>query len=258
MFKNLIYFDSEKVAEYQAVLEGKKQILFKSVKMRTDKSIDAKIPVFSGNYSGSNEFEGAIIDNLILDCNEFEETLRNKSIDNYFDFIEGQEPFDFETIPRTSIVRFEGDFNIPEEFDMMDLINQFKPQLASSMNLQNPQEEELFKSVFQKESTKIPMFIESEALESRSGFAKLNSNNLLHSLEQLEDFDGEDVTILAKVLSRKDISNGKPIVVFDIMKDLFSLNRALRRQMGDTSTDEIKNIESDRNIVQFEILAIYQ
>lgn len=258
VFKNLIYFDSEKVGQYLAVLEGKKQISYKNVKMRTDKSIDAKVSVVSGKYGGSNEFEGAIIDNLILDCNEFENALKNKNKDNYFDFIEGQVPFDFETIRRASIVRFEGEINIPKEFDMMDLINQFKPMLTSSMDLQNPQEEELFKAIFQKESTKIPMFLESEVLDNRVGFAKFNSNNLLHTLEQLEDFEGEDVTILAKVLSSKDISNGQPIVVFDIMKDLFSLNRALRREMGGTSMEGIQNVESDQNIVQLEILAIYQ
>lgn len=258
MFKNLIYFDSEKVADYLAVLKGEKQISIRHVRMKQDKSVNGNVPISSEHLSDSNEFEGEIIKNLLIDCNNFEYNLKKRNNDVYFDFLEGEVSHDFEAIPRTSIVRFEGEINIPQEFDMMDLINQFKPMLSSSMDLQNPQQEELFKAIFQKESTKIPMFLESEVLENRVGFAKLNSNNLLHSLEQLEDFEGEDVTILAKVLSRKDISNEKPIVVFDIMKDLFSLNRALRREMGNTSMEGIQNVESDENIVQLEILAIYQ
>ena len=258
MFKNLIYFDSVKVAEYLAVLEGKKQVAFKNVKMKSDKSLDAKIPILSGKYSGSNEFEGEIVDNLILDCNEFEDVLKKKNHDNYFDFLEGEVQYDFETIPRTSIVRFEGKFNIPEEFDMMDLINQFKPMLSSSMNLKNPQEEELFKTLFQKESTKIPAFFESENLTSRTGFSKLNSNNLFYEMEQIEDYENEDVTIIAKVLSKKNVINSEPIVVFDIMKDLLSLNRALRRQFGGDSIEGVKNIEANEDLIYFEVLAIYQ
>ncbi|MBM7587935.1 hypothetical protein JOC86_004510 [Bacillus pakistanensis] len=255
MFKNLIYFDSTKVAEYGAVLEGKKHVAIKNVKVNSGKSLNAKVPVVSGGINKSNEMEGEIVDNLILDCNEFEELLVSKSKDNYFDFLENE--CDAETIPRTSIVRFEGGFSIPSEFDMMDLINKFKPMLTSSMNLQNAQEEEIFNKLFSKESTKIPAFFECSNFEERVGFSKLNSNNLCYELEHLEDFEDEEVTIIAKVLSRKDITD-KPIVVFDIMKDLFSLSRGIRRQMGDNEIDGIPNIKSDENIIILEVLTIYQ
>ncbi|WP_156028964.1 hypothetical protein [Sporosarcina sp. D27] len=45
------------------------------------------------------------------------------------------EEFDIETIPKTAIIRFEGKFNIPEKFDMMDLINDFKPMLTKQMDV---------------------------------------------------------------------------------------------------------------------------
>lgn len=255
MFKNLIYFDSNKVAEYGAVLEGKKHIAIKNVKVSSGKSLSAKVPMLSGGVNGSNEMEGEIVENLILDCNEFEELLKSKSKDNYFDFLENE--CDSETIPRTSIIRFEGGFRIPSEFDMMDLINKFKPMLASSMNLQNTQEEEMFNKIFEKESTKIPAFLDCGNFEDRLGFAKLNSNNLCCELEHLDDFEDEEVTIIAKVLSRKDV-NDKPIVLFDIMKDLFSLSRGIRREMGEQEIEGIKSIKSDENIIILEVLAIYQ
>ncbi|WP_391116647.1 hypothetical protein [Psychrobacillus sp. L3] len=255
MFKNLIYFDSNKVAEYGAVLEGKKHVAIKNVKVSSVKSLSAKVPILSGGINGSNEMEGEILDNLILDCNEFEELLESKSKDNYFDFLENE--CDCETIPRTSIIRFEGVFKIPSEFDMMDLINKFKPMLASSMNLQNAQEEEIFNSVFAKESTKIPAFLECNNFGNRVGFAKLTSNNLCYEVEHLEDFEDEEVTIIAKVLSRKDVID-KPIVVFDIMKDLFSLSRGIRRQMGEQEIEGLQNIKSDENVIILEVLAVYQ
>jgi len=42
------------------------------------------------------------------------------------------------------------------------------------------------------------------------------------------------------------------------MKDLFSLSRGLRRQMGEKEIEGIPNIKSDGNIVLLEVLAIYQ
>ncbi|PRT39170.1 DUF6414 family protein [Bacillus wiedmannii] len=255
MFKNLIYFDSNKVAEYRAVLEGKKYVKINKVKVNSGKSLNAKVSVLSGGISGSNEMEGEIVESLILDCNEFEGLLESNSKDNYFDF--SQDEWDAETIPRTSIIRFEGDFRIPTEFDMMDLINKGKPMLTSSMNIQNAQEEELFNKIFAKESTKIPAFLECNKFEERVGFAKLNANNLCYELEHLEDFEDEEVTVIAKVLSRKNVTD-KPIVVFDIMKDLFSLGRGIRRTMSKEEIEDIQSITSDKNIIILEVLAIYQ
>jgi hypothetical protein len=255
LFKNLIYFDSNKVAEYGAVLEGKKHVVIKNVKVSSGKTLSAKVPILSGGINGSNEMEGEILDNLILDCTEFEELLEDKGKDNFFDLLEDE--CDPETVPRTSIIRFEGGFRIPSEFDMFDLINKFKPMLISSMNIQNTQEEEIFNKLFAKDSTKIPAFFECSNFKERVGFAKLNSNNLCYELEHLEDFEDEEVTIIAKVLSRKNVID-KPIVVFDIMKDLFSLSRGIRRQMGEQEIEGIKSIKSDENIIILEVLAIYQ
>ena len=92
------------------------------------------------------------------------------------------EEFDFETIPRRAIIRFEGEFNILEEFDMMDLINDFKPMLTTQMGLENNEEEEIFNKVFGKDSTKIPVFFESDNFGSRVGFSKVNSNDRVRRL----------------------------------------------------------------------------
>ncbi|WP_060681314.1 DUF6414 family protein [Virgibacillus halodenitrificans] len=256
MFKNLVYFDSQKVAEYSALLKGERQVDIKKVRRNTSKSVQGKIPVVSGKYGDTDEVEGEIIDNPIFDCNELEELLEQKGQDNYFDLIENED-YDIETIPKTAIVRFEGDFNIPVQFDMMDLINEFKPMLTAQMDLENEGEEEVFNKVFGKESTKIPVFLGSDKFKNRIGFSKLNSNNLKYQLEELEDFEDEEVTIIAKVLTRKDVKS-TPIVVFDVMKDLLSLNRALRRQMEDQEFEGIENIKSDEDVIVFEVLAIYQ
>lgn len=251
----MIYFDSQKVAEYKAVLEGKKHVAIKNVKISSSKSLDAKISVFSGGVGGSNEMEGELIDNMILDCNEFEELLEQKGGDYYFDLMAAE--YEIDTITKSSIISFEGSLSIPNEFDMMELINQFKPMLMNSMDLANAEEEEIFKKIFAKESTKIPIFIESSQLGERQGFTKLTSTELLAGMETLEDYEEEELTFIAKITSRKKVKD-QPIVVFDIMKDLFSISRGLRRQMGPDEIEGIENIKSDRDILELEVLAIYR
>lgn len=255
MFKNMIYFDSLKVAEYKAVLAGKKHVAIKNVKISSSKSLDANVSVFSGGIGGSNEMEGELIENMVLDCNEFEDLLEKKGGEHYFNLM--TEDYDVETITKSSIISFEGALSIPNEFDMMELINQFKPMLISSMNLANAEEEEIFKKIFEKENTKIPMFIQSNQLGERQGFTKLTSTELIVGMETLEDYEDEELTFIAKISSRKQAKD-KPIVVFDIMKDLFSISRGLRRQMGQEEIEGIENIKSERDILELEVLAIYR
>lgn len=256
MFKTLIYFDSQKVAAYSAILKGERQVDIRKYRKGTSKSVQGSLSIASGNYDNVDEVEGEIVGNPIFDCNEFEVLLEKKNKDNYFDMTEN-EAFDIETVPKTSIIRFEGAFNIPEQFDMMDLINDFKPMLTAQMDLKNESEQEIFNQVFGRENTKIPMFFDSDNFDNIVGFSKLNSNNLKYSLIELEDFESEEVTIIAKVLTHKKVKN-ESIIVFDVMKDLFSLNRAMRRQMEDQEHENIENIKSENDVVTLEVLAIYQ
>ena len=140
---------------------------------------------------------------------------------------------------------------------MMDLITQFKSLLMSNLQLKNPQEEEIFKSIFANESTKIPLFIECEFFAKNQGFAKLSSTELIMKFDTLEDYEEEELTFIAKVNSRKKYDN-TPIVVFDILKDLFSISRGLRRQMVTTEVNGIQNIVVESDVIVLEILRIYK
>lgn len=257
MFKNLIYFDSNRVQEYTAVLEGERKLRVKSARIKTDKSFNSNLKVFTAGKGGSNEIEGELQDNLILDCNEFESLLEKKGLDSFFDFTDDNNDYDIETIPKSSIIRFDGEFKIPEEFEVMDLINQYKPWIATSIDLDSSEEKEILKKILGKDNTKIPVFLNSHFLENRVGFSKLGSNNLLYSLVDLEDFEDEEVTIVAKILSRRNAEN-KPVVVFDILKDLFSLGRGIRKQIDKNQIERLVNIESSKDVINLEVLAIYQ
>ena len=254
MFRTLIYFDEKRVLEYKSLIERKKAVAIRNVKITNEKSGKAQISILSGGIAGKSEMDGEVLENYLLDCEEFENLLEER--DDYFDFTE--EDYDLETISRSSIIRFNATFNIPHEFDMIDLVNQFRPMLIKGVDIESKEEAALLKSILGKESTKIPIFIESdELLANRLGYSKINSNYLCCSLNSIEDYENDEVTIIAKVISKRDVNN-RPIVVYDIMKDLFSMSRSLRRQFMDSKIDGVENIEINENFVTLEILAIYQ
>ena len=57
---------------------------------------------------------------------------------------------------------------------------------------------------------------------------KFSPDNLLIDYNDLEDYEGKELTILAKLESRKYYKD-TPLPVFDIYKDFLGLNRALRK-----------------------------
>ncbi|MCR3956264.1 MAG: hypothetical protein NUK57_08180 [Gudongella sp.] len=254
MFKNLIYYNSIKIIEFKALLQGKKSVHVDKVKMNKGKSIGGDLKIISGSYKEIDEIEGGILPNILLDCNEFESLLQEHGGNYYYDFL-GDEGISLEDVTRNAIIRFEGKFKIPEEFDMMDLLSKFKPYLISSMNTDKP-EEAIMKELFSKNSTKIPSFIESEVFLEDVGFSKLNSNHLCYEIEDIEDYESQDVVIIAQILSTKKIN--KDTIMFDVMKDLFSFNRSIRRQVGNSEIDGLENIKSEKDAYKLEVLAIYQ
>lgn len=255
MFRTLVYFDDSKVAEYKSLIKGEKGVSFKNVKVSNEKRSDIGISILSGGVSGSSEMDGEILNNFLLDCREFEDLLEN--MEQYFDFIQNGD-YDIETIPRSSIIRFNGTFERPAEFDMLELINQFRPMLVKSIDTDSDEEFDMLNSLLGKESTKVPIFIENdESFCSRLGFSKINSNYLYCDMDSLDDFENEDVTIIAKVLFKRNVM-GKPVVVYDVMKDLFSMSRPIRRQFANEPIEGINNISIDENFITLEVLAIYQ
>ena len=65
------------------------------------------------------------------------------------------------------------------------------------------------------------------------------------------------MTIIAKLISKKDVKN-ESVIVYDVMKDLFSMSRAIRRQLQSDEIEGINNISIDENFMTLEVLAIYQ
>ena len=100
------------------------------------------------------------------------------------------------------------------------------------------------------------MFFEIEGDKDRLGFSKINSNNLCVDIELIEEGEFNNSVVIAKFKAKKKVAGEE--IIFDVMKDLFSMNRALRKQFGSTNINGIENITIDEDYFSLEILAIYQ
>ena len=89
------------------------------------------------------------------------------------------------------------------------------------------------------------------------GIGKAIPENLLIEYNELEDYEGREVTIIAKLETRKYYKD-KPLPVFDIYKDFLGLNRTLRKQISSTNRQEFENISLEEDFLGLELLAIYE
>ena len=85
MFRTLVYFNHKRVMEYKSLIERKRVIEFKNATVSTENAIKGAIPFLSGETGGKSELNGDVLDNYLLDCEEFENALQER--DDYFDLL---------------------------------------------------------------------------------------------------------------------------------------------------------------------------
>ena len=71
---------------------------------------------------------------MLYDCAEFEKMLSGR--DDYFDFTQTN-GLDMLTVPRGSIIKADAFLEIPENFDLMQIIDRFKPLFMDSINTES-------------------------------------------------------------------------------------------------------------------------
>ena len=84
--------------------------------------------------------------------------------------------------------------------------------------------------------------------------SKINQEYLISDYEDLEEFEDEQVTILAR-MSSGIIKEDRPY--YDPLKDFISLNRMMRKSIKDRGA-ELQPLMLDRKYRQIDILAIYR
>lgn len=233
MFGNLIYYNKKKVDQYSTLILGELGKV-------------NEIDIVTGSDNATN---------YLLECRKFESLLRQR--DDYFDFTDGDPDLTITDVRTSSIVRITGEIYVPEQFDMIHLLDQYRPLLLSQVPCKDAEERVLLDTVFNNSKMRIPIYCELGAeCDFWMGIGKISPDDLLIEYSDLEEQEGKEFTILAKLEARK-YYRGKPLPVFDLYKDFLGFNRALRKQLATSKTHEFESIDVEEDYLSLEILAIY-
>lgn len=124
MFANLIYYDKSRVDQYMALI----------MKKAIDHAEDVQEDVQSK------------MANYLLECSQFETLLKNR--DDYFDFVEGDSEVGIKDVRIASIIKVTGEIYVPESFDMVHLIDEYKTQILASVECKDDDERAILNTVF--------------------------------------------------------------------------------------------------------------
>ena len=233
MFGELIYYNKKKIEQYMALIEGK------ATKFKQENTFE----------SNNRQLD------YLLECGRFELLLKGR--DDYYDFVDDNFGINIKDVKIGSIIRVRGEIFVPEEFDMVPIIDKYKPLLLSSVECKDAEERQLLNLVFHGSKMKVPIFCElGSDCDYWLGIGKVSPDDLLVDYNDLEDYEGKEVTIIAKLEARK-FCKDIPLKVFDIYKDFLGLNRAFRKEMKTGSGQEFESIEVKEDYLALELLAIY-
>lgn len=151
------------------------------------------------------------------------------------------------------LIRICCGFEIPEAFDVVNLVEQFKPLLIGQIETQSAGEQEVLQGILGNASADIPFVVE---LDEVTISGKLNAKYLCEDYSSLEDYADQDVYMLCKVVGmvRKGF-----VEIFDPLKDFIRLPRAMRRQMtADGNSIGLDKITVEGPVLKVEVIAIYK
>lgn len=251
MFGRILYFDKKTIGEYSAIISGQRHLEIDEYKISNGKGVAADFKLVSADLSANKEYTARVTENILYDCFEFEKKLVGR--DDFYDFTQSSD-YDITTVPRGCIVKVDSFAYVPEGFDMMQLIDRFKPLVMDTVEtdaMDNSSKVALRTFLGSAKATKIPLVLEAE--ESLL-VAKINQENLLCEYEEIEEWEEEQITILARV-SSGTIKPSK--AYYDPLKDFMSLNRMMRKSIGDRG-DVLKQLFLDQEYRSIDILAVYR
>ena len=250
MFGIIMYYDKKTIDEYKSIIKGQRSVKVEEYEISNDKGASIDLKAVSADAKANKKYVAKVVESLLYDCDEFEKMLSGRN--DYFDFTKSN-GLDMSTVPRGSIIKVDAFLEIPENFDIMQVIDRFKPLFMDSLEIDLV--EETGKNVIKAflgsaTATRIPIVGE---VEDYLLCAKICQENLVSEYEEFEELD-EQVTVLARI-SSEEIDCTKPF--YDPLKDFMSLNRMMRRSMKDRGK-ELTALTVEKNYRKIDILAIYR
>lgn len=252
MFRSFIYLDSDKFYTYKRQIDGKNAVKPKSMSQKKTLALTAGVKSLGVNGATETSIDSEFENDVSFDYDQFERQLDQLQGEDYFDFVLHDE-YDLTTVPPMKLIRICSGFEIPEAFDIVKLIEQFKPMLMGQITTSSTGEQEALEEILGKASADIPFTVE---LDDVVISGKLNAKYLYEEYASLEDYVDQDVYMLCKVIGmmRKDT-----VEIFDPLKDFIRLPRVMRREMmksgGSIGVDKIF---VNGPVLKVEVIAIYK
>lgn len=257
MFGTMLYYDRQKAEEYLEIISRKKTIKPGKIMVESDKNAGLSMGIVDLGAKGRTSIEGEYRENAMLDCLNLETQLQGR--DDYFDFLDVAGTYTLSTMPSGSIIKIRGVLEIPDGVDLINLAGQFWPQILDSIECKDEQERELLNAVLGKNRSKIkiPMLAEVDGSDDYNLiFSKLKLDNFLIEVDELEQYENEEVTILGRLVYKKEL-HGTRYTAYDVYRDFLGLNRALRKEIKPGEDENFKNIELEENFAELEMIGMY-
>ncbi len=252
MFRSFIYLDEEKLYAYKRQVEGKNSPQPKSMSKKKSTGFSAALSGVGLNGAVETSISGDFEKDVSFDYDRFELSLVELNGDDYFDCVLNPD-FTITTVPAMKLVRFCSNFEIPEEFDAVNLIEKFKPMLMSQVETKTDNEQDALKNILGNASADIPIILELDDITVSS---KLNAKYLHEEYSALEDYFDQEVYVLCKVVGTVQKNY---VEIFDPLKDFIRLPRSMRRQMDSNGNDiGLGKILVEGPVLKVEIIAIYK
>lgn len=249
MFRSFIYLDEEKMYSYLRQIDNDFANQPHEVSKKKTKGGSIGTDVFGINTGTEIEERRELVRDIVKDYDRFEKQLEKLVDEEYFDFVLND--YDIFTVPNMSIIRLVGSFEVPEQFDMFNLAQNFMPLITNQIQTSNEDEKEMMENFLGQASADIPIIMEFDGI-AVSG--KLSTCHLEEDYEQLEDYHEQDVYMLCKVVGKMQKDQ---VEIFNPLKDFIRLPRAVRRGM-DSDDENFKAIVIDGPVLKVEVIAIYK
>ena len=249
MFRSFIYLNEEKMYSYLRQID--KEFANQPTEVSKKRTREGTIgnTLLGVNAGIETEEKRELVKDITKDYDRFEKKLDELDGTEYFDLV--LKDYDLNTVPNMSIIRVNGSFEIPEQFDMFNLAQNFMPLFKSQIQTSSQDEKELMETFLGNASADIPIVMESDDLIVSS---KLSTSFLEEEYAQLEEYSEQEVYMLCKVVGKMQKNQ---VEIFNPLKDFIKLPRAVRRSM-DSNNRELEPIIIDGPLLKVEVIAIYK
>lgn len=252
MFRNFIYLDEDRLYSFRRQINGANSASPKSITQKKSAGVSAALGTLGMNGAIETNIDGEFEKDVSFDYDRFELSLAALEGEDYFDFVLN-DGYDLTTIPAMKLFRICSGFEIPEEFDIVNLIERFKPFIMGQIETKSSSEQEILEAIIGTASADIPFVIDYDDV-TISG--KLNSRYLQEEYSNLEDYADQDVYILCKVVG---MARKETVEIFDPLKDFIHLPRLMRHQMKNNSNSiGFEKIFINGPVLKVEVIAIYK